>query len=63
MSDKEAVRGKTPEARQVVRQAGAVPLLAKLRLWLDNTLAKLSGKSELAIAIGYALPRWPALTR
>ena len=59
----EGVRGKTPEERQLARQAEAVPLLAALRLWMDTTLTKLSGKSELAKAIRYALSRWPALTR
>src|SRR5690606_2308268 len=34
-----------------------------LRSWLDATLSKLSGKSELAKAIRYGLSRWPALTR
>jgi hypothetical protein len=31
--------------------------------WLHVTLTTLSRKSELAVAIRYALSRWPALTR
>ena len=59
----EAVRGKPPEERRHARQIEAVSILAKLHLWMDDTLARLSGKSELAKAIRYAQSRWPALTR
>ncbi len=59
----EAVRGKPPDERRQRRQEHAAPLLANLRVWLDATLSKLSGKSELAKAIRYALSRWAALTR
>ena len=38
-------------------------LLASMHLWLENTLAKLSRKSDTAAAIRYALSRWHALTR
>jgi transposase len=57
------IRGRPPDERSAVRQARAGPLLESLREWLRETLAKLSKKSELAKAIGYALTRWPALTR
>ena len=57
------IRGKLPEERQVVRQARAGPLLEDLHTWLQATLSTLSAKSELALAIRYALSRWPALTR
>lgn len=33
------------------------------KTWLTETLARLSQKSSLAAAIGYALKRWRALTR
>jgi transposase len=59
----EAVRGKPPDERRRQRQAHAAQILAGLRVWLDETLSKLSGKSELAKAIRYALSRWAALTR
>ena len=45
------------------RQARAGPLIADLKAWLTTTRAKLSGKSDLAAAIRYALSRWAALTR
>lgn len=57
------IRGRLPEVRVATRQARAGPLLAALHDWLHDTLAKVSQKSELAVAIRYALTRWTALTR
>ena len=57
------IGGQAPEQRCAQRQARAGPLLEQLREWLQAHLAKLSKKSELAIAIRYALTRWSALTR
>jgi hypothetical protein len=57
------VRGRPPDERRAQRQARASPLLDDLRTWLQSTLGKLSSKGELALAIRYALTRWPALTR
>lgn len=57
------VRGQLPEQRSAHRQSRAGPLLDDFKAWLTETLAKLSQKSALAEAIGYALKRWPALTR
>jgi len=57
------IRGQLPEERQRQRQARAQPLLESLRTWLQQTLARVSKKSELAQAIGYVLSRWAALTR
>ena len=38
-----------------------MPLIAELKVWLETTLQKISGKSELAKAMRYGLSRWPAL--
>lgn len=57
------IRGSTPERRKSIRQARAAPMLLSLHTWLENTLAKLSRKSDTATAIRYALSRWRALTR
>lgn len=57
------IRGRPPAERAGIRQARAGPLLESLREWLRHTLSRLSKKSELAKAIGYALSRWTALTR
>jgi transposase len=57
------IRGRPPDERQAVRQARAGPELEALHAWLHATVPKLSKKSELALAIRYALSRWTALTR
>src|SRR5256884_255109 len=57
------IRGPPPDERAAVRQARAGPELESLHAWLHTIVAKLSKKSELALAIRYALSRWSALTR
>jgi transposase len=57
------IRGRPPDERAAVRQARAGPLLAALHGWMHEALGSLSKKSELAVAIRYALSRWVALTR
>ncbi|HET8548922.1 MAG TPA: IS66 family transposase [Bryobacteraceae bacterium] len=59
----EAIRGRPPDERRAARQARAGPMLSELRTWLEATLAKVSAKSALAVAIRYALSRWTALVR
>jgi transposase len=55
------IKGKPPDERRRCRQEQSAPLIADLKLWLESTLSKISGKSELAKAMRYALSRWPAL--
>jgi transposase len=57
------IRGRSPGDRREVRQLRSGPLLESLHAWLKATLAKLSRKSDVAVAIGYALGRWAALAR
>ena len=57
-----AIRGRTPDARLAARTAQSAPLFTALRHWLQNTQARISGKSALAAAIRYTLSRWDALT-
>jgi transposase len=57
------IRGRSPAERKEVRQARSRPLLEALLAWLKATLAKLSQKSDVAVAIRYALERWSALLR
>jgi len=57
------IRGRPPDERAAVRQARAGPELEALQAWLHTTVTQLSKKSELALAIRYALSRWTALTR
>ena len=56
------IRVQPPEVRLRVRQAQSAPLYANLRTWLEKTLTRISGKSQLASAIRYMLTRWDALT-
>jgi transposase len=57
------IRGRAPDERAAVRQARAGPLLTALHEWMHKALGSISKKSELAVAIRYALSRWVALTR
>lgn len=57
------ILGKPPLERQIARTSRAVPLLAGLHDWLQETLRGLSKKSALAEAIRYALKLWTVLVR
>jgi hypothetical protein len=57
------INGRSPEERLEIRNARSRPLLGSLKQWLEETLVKLSKKSDTAIAVRYALGRWEALMR
>jgi transposase len=57
------IRGRLPEERRAVRSLRSRPLLNSLKQWLEETLGKLSRKSDTAVAVRYALGRWDALVR
>jgi transposase len=57
------IRGRSPDERREVRNARTRPLLESLKQWLEETLGKLSRKSDTAVAVRYALGRWEALVR
>jgi transposase len=57
------IQGHWPEERRGIRNLHSGPLLASLKQWLEETLDKLSRKSDTAIAVRYALGRWEALLR
>jgi len=59
----EAIRGRSAEERRAVRNERSKPLLESLKKWFEETLGKLSKKSDTTRAIHYALDRWEALTR
>ena len=59
----QAIRGKPPDERSRIRQLNSRPKLDELKRFFETTLARVSRKSDLAGAIGYALTRWTALTR
>ena len=45
-----------------MRQARSTPVLKELKSWMSETLAQVSAKSPMALAIGYSLSNWTALT-
>jgi transposase len=55
--------GKPPDMRRNLRQAEAKPLLERMHAWFTTTLRRISGRSDIAGAVRYALSRWQALTR
>ncbi|MBV8898231.1 MAG: IS66 family transposase [Acidobacteriaceae bacterium] len=57
------IRGRSPDERKEIRQARSRPLLETMQAWWKATLAKLSQKSDVSLAIRYALDRWSALLR
>lgn len=59
----DAARGKPPDERARIRKQRAAPELDAFKAWAEAALQKLSGKSDMALAIRYALSRWEALTR
>jgi transposase len=56
------IHGQPPEARLAARLARSASVMADLHAWLEGTLRRISGKSDLAKAIRYALAQWGALT-
>ena len=57
------LRGKPAAKRCAVRRELSRPLIDALKEWLQQTLGRLSQKSETAKSIRYALTRWEALSR
>jgi len=57
------IRGRSADARRAVRQEKSKPLVLALKTWLDEQLARVSGKSVIAEAIRYGLNHWDGLTR
>src|SRR5204862_5010632 len=57
------IRGRPPEERQKIRIERSRPILDSLKKWLQQSKSKLSAKSEVTLAIDYALGRWTQLTR
>jgi transposase len=57
------IRERKPEERRQVRNERSRPLLESLKQWLEETLTKLSRKSDTSLAVRYALGRWEARMR
>ncbi len=48
-------------ARLALRQENSVPVLARIKTWLDAQMQVILPRSEMAQAIGYTLNQWDAL--
>ena len=57
------VRGNSAELRRNQRQLRTRPVLEEMHVWLYAALGQISAKSPMALAIGYSLINWRALTR
>jgi transposase len=55
------IRGLTAEERRAARQERSKPLVDELHPWLAARLEEISGKSDLAKAIRYAIGHWLGL--
>lgn len=56
------VNGRLALRRRRMRQTRTAPVLAELKSWMSETMAQVSAKSPMALAIGYSLSNWTALT-
>ena len=57
------INGRSPEERREIRNTRSRRLLESLKQWLEETLGKLSKKSDTTLAVRYTLGRWDALMR
>jgi transposase len=57
------IRGRSADGRRAVRQAESKPLVAALEDWFRAQLARVSGKSVIAVAFRYGLNHWEGLVR
>lgn len=58
-----AIKDKTPEEKQAIRQQQSLPLLAQFKTWLDKSALHVPPKSAIGKAIAYSLRQWPKLDR
>jgi transposase len=56
------VNGRSALRRRRMRQTRSVPVLTEMKSWMSQTFAQVSAKSPMALAIGYSLSHWTALT-
>jgi len=59
----QTIRGTSADERRAVRAQKSAPLVAALKRYLEEQLARVSGKSVIAEAIRYGLKHWDGLTR
>ena len=52
------IAGQSAEARRAARQARSKPKVEAFRIWAEDQLKRIPGKSDLAKAFRYGLNRW-----
>jgi transposase len=57
------IRGLPPEMRRAVRQEKSKPVIEDMKLWLEESFAKVSKGGRIADAIRYGLNHWDGLLR
>ena len=57
------IRGRTADERHDQRQARTRPLVEALRIWLDDQLTRVPGRSPIAEAMRYGTSHWQGLCR
>lgn len=57
------IRGRSADERRRVRQDKSKPLVASLRTWFEQQLARVSAKATIAEQIRYGLNHWDGLMR
>ena len=57
------IRGLSADARRRVRQEKSKPLVMAFRPWLEQQLARVYGKAEIAEELRYGLNHWDGFTR
>lgn len=53
----------SPEERYQARQEQSLPILHKLKTWLDDTLLHATSQNKLGVALGYLASNWSKLVR
>ena len=56
------ISGRSAEIRRQIRQEHSKPRVEAFRVWCETELTRIFGKSDLAIAMRYALKRWSSFT-
>lgn len=62
-SIEKAIKDKTPEEKYQLRQIQSLPILQKIKTWLDTSVAHAPPQSLIGKALHYLHEQWPKLVR